>query len=218
MEELLIKGVIAIPLLLLAVSAHEAAHAWAALRCGDDTAARLGRISLYPPRHIDLLGSLALPLITLALTHGTAAYGYAKPTPVDPARLRSPKRDYSLVAVAGPLSNLLLALALAGASWSSRALGLEMPAVQSILGWGIAINVMLGAFNLLPLPGFDGMKTLYFFLPDAWCWRLNRAQPFFFLTLMLIFWLGLFDWFFEPMIRLIALLCAFSGAIAPFPA
>jgi Zn-dependent protease len=217
MEDLLSRVVIALPLLLLAVSVHESAHALAALKLGDSTAADQGRISLYPPRHIDLVGSLLLPLLMLWAGPGLA-YGYAKPTPVDPGRLRSPKRDYSLVALAGPLSNFGLALACAALA---KALGLwawlSAPA-GTLLGWGITLNVLLGFFNLLPLPGFDGMKALYVFLPDAWCWRLNRPSWTFFLVLILALYLHKLDWIFIPAGALVQLLCIWSGALPPFPA
>jgi Zn-dependent protease len=215
MEVLLLKGVIALPLLLLALSLHESAHAWAALKLGDPTAAEQGRISLYPPRHLDPMGSLMVPLVTLWLSRGLFVYGYAKPTPVDPGRLRRPKRDYSLVAAAGPLSNLGLAFlfALTG----KLLLGAGAPALLGdIWGWGITLNVLLGCFNLLPMPGLDGIKSLYVFLPDAWCWRLNRAGPFFFITLLLAFYLHLLDWVFVPINVIILLLCGWSGTNVPF--
>ncbi len=216
MEELILKAAITLPLLLLAVSVHEAAHALAALRLGDNTAALQGRISLYPPRHLDPIGSLALPLAVLVLTHQRFIYGYAKPTPVDPAKLRRPKRDYSLVALAGPLSNLCLAFALALAAHGLSSAGWNGPGTAAVLGWGIALNVLLGLFNLIPFPGFDGLKALYVFLPDSWCWRLNKPEPFYLLALFMVFWLGLFQWVFEPINRLIAVLCGWGGALIPF--
>jgi Zn-dependent protease len=217
MEDLLLRVVIALPLLLLAVSVHESAHALAASKLGDSTAAEQGRISLYPPRHMDLVGSLLLPLLMLWVSQGLA-YGYAKPTPVDPGRLRSPKRDYSLVALAGPLSNLGLALACALLAKALSAWAGLSAASGMILGWGISLNVLLGFFNLLPLPGFDGVKALYVFLPDAWCWRLNRPSWTFFLVLILAFYLHLLEWVFIPAGALIQLLCLWSGAALPFPA
>lgn len=214
MEALLLKVVIALPLLLLALSVHESAHAWVALKLGDSTAAEQGRISLYPPRHLDMMGSLLLPLFTLWISKGGFAYGYARPTPVDPSRLLKPKRDYSLVALGGPVSNLGLALIFAAAARLTAGLG--VPAFGDVLGWGITLNVLLGCINLLPMPGFDGIKALYVFLPDSWCWRLNRAEPFFFMVLLLGLYLHLLDWVFVPINVMVLLLCGWSGATVPF--
>ena len=163
-----------LPAFLLAFSVHESAHGLAALWLGDPSAKKQGRISLYPPRHFDLFGSLILPLLSLPLLQ--VFYGYGRPAPVDPGRLRRPKPDFSLVALAGPLSNFVLALASAG-------LGRLLMPWASVLGpllvvceASVELNLILGAISLLPLPGFDGMKALYFALPDEWCWRLNRAE------------------------------------------
>lgn len=211
MPESLLKALVLLPVLLLAVSAHEAAHAWAALKLGDPTAHRLGRTSLLPFRHVDPIGTLLLPGLLL-LMQAPFLVGYAKPTPVDPGRFRDPKAGFSWVALAGPMANLALALGLGllGAVLV-RGLGLEDPSLKLLLAAGILTNALLGFLNLLPLPGFDGLKALYAFLPDAWCWRLQRAERFFVLVLVLAAWTRTLDLMLAPGLRLGQGLCRLAG-------
>ncbi len=198
-----------LPVLLLAVSVHESAHAWAAYKLGDDTAQKLGRISLYPPRHLDWVGSLLVPVLT-ALS-GWFVFGWAKPTPVDPSKLRHPKRGFSLVAAAGPASNLLLAFGVAClARFAIRAFGTQGLLIDLCVTT-IQINLMLGLINLLPLPGFDGMKALYAFLPDEWCWRLSRAESFFVMFLILAYYVGFFSVLDKPFAMLSRFLLGLAG-------
>jgi Zn-dependent protease len=173
--KLLLGMAVDFPLLLFAVSFHESAHGLAASWRGDETARRAGRISLDPFRHLDLLGSVLLPLFLLWA--GLPALAYAKPTPVNVGGLKSPKRDFSLVALAGPCSNLVLAAGFSVAAWVLVGVwALPWPALGMILRRAIELNLILGFFNLIPLPTLDGMKVLYFFLPDSWCWALNRME------------------------------------------
>lgn len=204
------------PMLLLGLSAHEAAHAWAAWRLGDPTAQKLGRTSLLPFRHIDPLGSLALPALLLLLK-APFLIGYAKPTPVDPGRFRDPKAGFSWVALAGPLANLAVAAGLAGlGAVLIKGLGISDPSLALLLGAGIVVNALLGCLNLLPLPGFDGLKALYAFLPDAWCWQLQRAERWFFVVLVLAAWTRALDVALYPGFRLGQALCALAGADAAY--
>lgn len=160
---------IAVSVLLVMFSAtvHEVAHGWAALRCGDATAKEAGRLTLDPRAHLDGFGSVALPLIMALM--GGPMFAFAKPVPYNPNRLRNPRRDEVIVALAGPVSNLLQALvgtALFGMVWSSRA------AILSVLGqagvmWAaritttyIYVNLTLAFFNLIPFPPLDGSKVI----------------------------------------------------------
>ena len=207
--------VVYIPLLLLAVSFHEAAHAWVALKRGDPTARDQGRITLLPWAHVDLFGSLILPGMLL-LMQANYLFGYAKPTPVNPGLLRSPKRDFSVVALAGPGGNLLLALAFAGVgALAFRWFGVDSPPARMLVGAGILINVLLGWLNLLPLPGFDGMKALYVFLPDEWCWQLQRGERLFFPILVLALVFGVVQWALAPAYAIGVGLCAAAGTGLP---
>jgi Zn-dependent protease len=206
---------VAVSLMLLAVSAHEAGHAWAADRCGDPTARKAGRVSLLPFTHIDPVGSLLLPAL-LALVKAPFIIGYARPTPVDPARLRRPKPDFSLVAAAGPAANLAMALAfsLLG-GFLFRGLGFESAELGLLLGGAIAVNAWLACLNLLPLPGFDGLKALYAFLPDEWCWRLQAGERYFLVVLVLATWLGALNIALLPGLWLSRWLCAAAGVGLP---
>lgn len=215
MQEMLKNVVVYLPLLLLAVSAHEAAHAWTALKCGDPTARDLGRVSLLPFSHVDILGTLVLPGLLLAM-QSPFLFGYAKPTPVNPGLLKSPKRDFSVVALAGPAANFALALAFTGlGALLFRGLGIDSPEARLLVGAGIVVNVLLGWINILPLPGFDGLKALYAFLPDEWCWRLQRGNRFFFPLLVLALVVGLFNLAMVPAFSMGTGLCAAAGAGQP---
>ena len=215
MQETLIRILVFVPLLLLAVSAHEAAHAWTAFKRGDPTAKELGRVTLMPFAHMDILGSLVLPALLLA-TQAPFVFGYAKPTPVNPGLLKSPKQDFSLVSLAGPGANLALALAftLVGAL-AFRIFGVDSPEGRLLVGAGIVINVLLFWINLLPLPGLDGMKALYYFLPDEWCWRIQRANQFFFPIMLLVMITGVLNVVLIPAGNICTGLCAAAGTGQP---
>jgi len=170
---------------LFAISVHESAHAWTASRCGDPTARMLGRVTLNPIRHIDLFGTIILPLV--AAISGIPLLGWAKPTPVNPRNFRHPMRDDILTSVAGPVSNFMVAavavVILGGISLSSSAghmlvMGLTngfgasasdspFAPVAVLLFELMLINVVLAVFNLIPIPPLDGSHVLQHFLPDS---------------------------------------------------
>ncbi|HJP22704.1 MAG: site-2 protease family protein [Alphaproteobacteria bacterium] len=177
-------SVMALPI-VIAIVFHEVAHGYVAWRLGDDTAHRQGRITLNPLRHIDPFGTIILPLI-LALSVGFP-FGYAKPVPVNPGRLRHPRRDMVLVAAAGPATNVVLAIA---ASLLLHGVNLLPPAAAQWLGQNllnaILVNLILAIFNMLPLPPLDGGRVAVGLLPDALAYRLARLERFGFLILIAV--------------------------------
>jgi Zn-dependent protease len=181
----LTQVLIVFAVLLLSLTVHEASHAWTADRLGDPTARLLGRVSLNPSVHIDPIGTVLFPLIAF-LTH-LPIIGWAKPVPVDLRRLRNKRRDYLLIAAAGPASNLVLAV-LAAVGWRMlRAMGLgladlPMPLV-GFIEFMLRINVMLAVFNMVPVPPLDGGNVLAGLLPEHVAVQFDRLRPYGFLIL-----------------------------------
>lgn len=172
-------AVMALPL-LFAITVHEVAHGWVARRLGDQTAMMLGRLTLNPLKHIDPVGTILVPGILLIA--GGFIFGWAKPVPVDWRNLRNPKRDMALVAVAGPLANLAMALLWAiiakmGLLLAATSTWLSVPLI--LMGKiGIFLNLILMVLNLLPVPPLDGGRVLTGLLPDHLAARLARIEPY----------------------------------------
>ena len=177
---------------ILAITLHEAAHGYTAWKRGDDTAYRLNRVTLNPLSHIDLIGTLAVPALTFFLSG--FLFGWAKPVPVNPARLKNPRYDMVLVAAAGPLINLILALiSLRAIAWTSLwETSIVQGWIQQNLVNFLVINVILLVFNLLPIPPLDGGRIAVGLLPPRLSDPLRRLEPYGFLILIgLIFILPL---------------------------
>ncbi len=188
---------------LFAITVHEAAHGYAARYFGDDTAARLGRLSLNPLRHIDPIGTLLLPIATFMLSG--FIFGWAKPVPVDARNMRHPRRDMAWVALAGPGSNLIMALfwgLMMGLAQWMAAQGMGAMAVPlALMGQaGVFINLLLMLFNLVPIPPLDGGRILVSLLPVRLGAMLARIEPFGLLILILLLVTGVLWALLGPML------------------
>jgi len=185
--------------LMLAIVLHEYAHGWVANYYGDDTARSQGRLTLNPLAHIDPFGTIVMPLLCLLLFPGGFLFGWAKPVPVTPGRLRNPRRDMALVAAAGPAMNLVLAIASAlflslllfidptlqdywppqpGSEPRQDLLGMLLLPLVAMALFSIMINTLLFAFNLLPIPPLDGGRILVSILPLRSALTLSRLEPY----------------------------------------
>jgi Zn-dependent protease len=193
-------AVFALPV-LFAITLHEAAHGYVARYFGDMTAAAAGRISLNPLRHIDLVGTVIVPLMTLLLT--PYMFGWAKPVPVNFANLRHPKRDMLWVAAAGPFSNLCMALI-----WALLLrIGLGLAESNPAAIWlvcaataGIFVNVIFFVLNLLPLPPLDGGRIAMSLLPQRLAWKFAQVERFGFIILLVLLFTGVLGMILWPLI------------------
>lgn len=205
--------------LLVALSVHESAHAWTADRFGDPTARQLGRVSLNPLVHADLFGTFLFPLIGLS-TLGVA-FGWAKPVPVNVRNLRNPRRDHTLVAAAGPLSNVALAVicfvflfvlksssdsmellvnqAMRGFGQASGAEGVIVT-LASIADKGLMINILLAIFNMIPVAPLDGAAVVSGLLPPSLARPFDAIQQFGFIILIAMLVWGLPAYVFNPVL------------------
>jgi len=187
---------------LFAITLHEAAHGYVARHFGDMTAYQQGRISLNPLRHIDPVGTILFPLLTLWL--GGILFGWAKPVPVNFAALRRPKQDMLWVAIAGPASNLVMALGWAllyKMAWLFPGSYFAEP-LLGMAEWGIRINVILMVLNLLPLPPLDGGRVAVSLLPHRQAFQLSRVEPYGIFILIFLVVSGVLGWILLPLVGL----------------
>ncbi len=162
-----------LPIFLISLSIHEYAHALLAYKFGDDTAHRLGRLTLNPIKHIDLIGSIVMPV--LAFTSGFMLIGWAKPVPVNKNKFQNPLKDDAIVSFAGPLSNLLLAILVYLIYQLISLGGIEVNnTFFNVFRLTIIFNIFLFCFNLLPIPPLDGSHILYDLFPNEYTAKLQR--------------------------------------------
>ena len=170
---------------VFAITVHEAAHGYAARYLGDNTAWRLGRVTLNPLKHIDPIGTIAMPLLLYFATSGAFLFGYAKPVPVNFGALRHPKRDMVWVALAGPGSNFAMAIGWALLFVLLHAFDVEEDFFLKMAQAGVLVNLVMWAFNLFPLPPLDGGRVLAGLLPRGRAQELlDRIEPYGFFIVM----------------------------------
>jgi Zn-dependent protease len=183
--------------LVFAVIIHEIAHGYAAYLLGDPTAKRANRLTLNPIAHLDLFGSIILPLI-LVLSHSPVLLGWAKPVPFNPRYFRDPKRGIMIVGAAGPAMNFLAALV---SAVLFRLVGQAFQPLALFLFFFCATNLILGLFNLIPIPPLDGSRIVMGFLPDDLVPAYLRLEQFGFVIIFALLWLGVLDYIVFPIYR-----------------
>lgn len=219
MQDRIINLLLFYPVFLFSLSFHEAAHGWMAERFGDRTARLLGRVSLSPFPHIDLIGTVFLPVF--GILTGAPVIGWGKPVPVNPYNFKDPRKDNLWVAALGPISNITLAIGFAVAFWGLVFLLPHFPAASltpggfvasvlkyifSICQMGVLLNLMLAFFNLLPLPPLDGGSVLRGLLPEQSVQAFDHFSHYSMMILLLLFVTGLLKYIFIPVFLVASLL------------
>ena len=186
--------------LVFAITLHEAAHGWVASKLGDHTARMMGRVTLDPTKHIDPIGTIAIPLVLLISSSGFI-FGWAKPVPINFNALRSGKSGMIWVALAGPGANLLMAI-----GWlfvMIIAINMNIPVLIEMGRVGILVNCVLAVFNLLPIPPLDGSRVISALLPNRLSYQYNQLEQYGLYILLGLMFLGGFNYLVRPSVELL---------------
>ena len=186
--------------LLFAITLHEAAHGWAASKLGDHTARMMGRVTLDPTKHIDPIGTIAIPLVLLLSSSGFI-FGWAKPVPINFNALRNGKNGMIWVALAGPVANIVMAIC-----WlfvMIIAINMNIAALIEMGRVGILVNCVLAVFNLLPIPPLDGSRVISALLPNRLAYQYNQLEQYGLYILLGLMFLGGFNYLVRPWVELI---------------
>lgn len=192
--------------ILFAITLHEAAHAFAAWRCGDNTAIILGRLSLNPARHIDFLGTIAVPILIFILSGFHFIFGWAKPVPIQSRHFKNMRRDLVFVSIAGPMANLIMALLWACVLKTTAMIGITYSLLQNPViifflltaKTGIIINLLFAFLNLIPILPLDGGRILSALLPYNWAVHYAKLEPYGFFILLALLLTNLLTWMILP--------------------
>jgi len=215
-ESRILGALMQLGVLIFSLCLHEFGHAWAANRLGDPTPKMLGRLTIDPRSHVHPIGTILFPLLMIFFP-GLPLIGWAKPVPVTAENFKHPRRDMTLVAIAGPSMNILLAVFSLLALWlygRAGSFGLDMSSMAIVLKFLILflfINFFLAIFNLLPIPPLDGGWLLKAVLPGPWAYRISRLEGYSVLLLLVLLNLGVLNVIFRPAESLLMKMLQLTG-------
>lgn len=198
--------------ILIAITFHEVSHGFVANRLGDPTAKFMGRLTLNPIAHIDPVGTILIPVMMLIFTHGQFVFGYAKPVPINPVNFKNPRRDMAISAAAGPITNICLAilsmliikfiLIPASVFLPGNISKAILTPLTLMLTSSVIFNIILAAFNSIPIPPLDGGRVLVGLLPHKHAISYSRIEPFGFIIVLILIMTGIADYFVLPLVKL----------------